>query len=154
MRREGRYVLWDEEDVDDRLWLPLIRFIARAKDNGVAPWAVFELDYRDFMLMNGVERRPRPFLYVYKHVDSRRHVCVDEEGTPYRLVAGGTDGRYLVSLFTRAVWQLDPIFIREARRQFGDGQELECLDDDTRWGEQPTPAAPPPAGPRHLQIVR
>ena len=91
---------------------------------------------------------------MYKHVDSRRHVCVDEEGTPYRLVAGGTDGRYLVSLFTRAVWQLDPIFIREARRQFGDGQELECLDDDTRWVEQPTPAAPPPAGPRHLQIVR
>ena len=50
--------------------------------------------------------------------------------------------------------QWEPIFIREARRQFGDGQELECLDDDTRWGEQPTPAAPPPAGPRHLQIVR
>src|SRR4051812_48718732 len=116
MTRVGRIVLWDEEEVNDSLWMPLILFIVRAKEEQVSPWLVHELDFRDFMLMHGVERKPRPFLYVYKHCESRREVALDKDGSPYRYLPRGEDGQYRTSTFDRAVWQLDPVFLREVRR--------------------------------------
>jgi hypothetical protein len=111
--RIGRIVLWGEDEVTDSQWMPLIVFLARAKDEPRVFAPMLEhLDFRDFMLMHGVERKPRPFLYVYKHVDSRRDVVVDADGSPYRFLPRGDDGQYRTSEFSRAVWGLDPWFIR------------------------------------------
>lgn len=159
MIRVGRIVLWDEDEVSDSLWMPLILFLARAKDEDVHQAFVHPLDFRDFMLMHGVERKPRPFLYVYKHVESRREVAVDKDGSPYRYLPTPGDGQYRTSTFHRAIWQLDPIFIRDARAHRR-GEDLDLDDGDPdEWApppdEPPEPSedAPEPAD-RHLRLVR
>jgi len=96
-------VLWDEDEIDDSLWMPLIVFLARTRDEGVHPALVWDLDFRDFMLMQGVVRKPRPFLYVYKHVESRRELIVDKDGSPYRYLPVGTHGQFRSTDFPRAV---------------------------------------------------
>ena len=152
MTRVGRIVLWDEHEVDDSLWMPLILFLVRAKDDGVSRWLLDELDFRHFMLMHGVERKPRPFLYVYKHTESRREVAVDKDGSPYRFLPTGEQGQYRASDFTRAVWQLDPVFLRDVREQ-RDGVWREPREDE--W--TPPPDDEPEAerfDVRHLRIVR
>jgi hypothetical protein len=160
----GRIVLWDEDEVNDSLWMPLILFITRGKDEGVSPWLLHELDFRDFMLMHGVERKPRPFLYVYKHTESRRELAVDKDGSPYRYLprADGSDGQYRTSDFRGAVWQLDPLFLRDVREQRLGIPPAVPFDDDLWSGEDvcapiATPAAdpwePPPRA-RRLRLVR
>ena len=163
MKRLGRIVVWDDDEVDDSLWMPLIVFLARAKDEDVHPAFVYPLDFRDFMLMHGVERKPRPFLYVYKHVESRRYLAVDRDGSPYRFLPSGENGQYRTSTFHRAIWQLNPIFIRDARafaRRGGasedDDRELEemrrwSVEDEERRARSEEAAE---AAARHLRLVR
>lgn len=162
MKRVGRIVVWDDEDVDDSLWMPLIVFLSRAKDERILPALVYPLDFRDFMLMHGVERRPRPFLYVYKHVESRREVAVDKDGSPYRFLPSGENGQYRANTFHRAIWQLDPIFIRDVRaRRRGEVIDVDEIDelDDWTWSEEPNEARASSeeaarAADRHLRLVR
>ena len=153
--RVGRIVLWEEHEVAEsrpRLWMPLILFLARAREEGVHPAFLFELDFRDFMLLHGVERKPRPFLYVFKHIESRREVVVDQEGSPYRFLPRAESGQYRTSSFNRAVWQLDPLLIRdERRRRRGDTVEDEFEDsalDDLDPIDHPVNRRP------HLRLVR
>jgi hypothetical protein len=151
MTRFGRVVLWDDDEVGDALWMPLIVFLARTREEGVYPPLAWELDFRDFMLMNGVERKPRPFLYVYKHVESRRELAVDKDGSPYRFLPSGKHGQYRTSDFRRAVWQLDPLFIRAVRRRRR-GEVGEGIDDDLGDLWEPSHERQPVVA-RHLHAV-
>lgn len=147
MNRIGRIVLWEEHEVDDSVWMPLIVFLARAREERVNPELLFELDFRDFMLMNGVERKPRPFLYIYKHCESRRHVNLDRDGSPYRFLPVGEHGQYRATSFHRAIWQLDPLFIREARCGNRGDRFEDDLEDATPWEMEPSVD-------RQLRVVR
>ena len=95
--------------LDDSWWMPLILFFSRLKDERSCDLWLPDWDWRQFMVMHGVERRPRPFLVVYKHVDTRREVNVDRSGWAYRYRAVGELGRFdRHKRLHDAFWQLDP----------------------------------------------
>lgn len=136
--------------LDDSWWMPLILFFARLRDEGSCDLWLSDWDWREFMVMNGVERRPRPFIVVYKHTETRRCVNVDRSGWAYSFTASGPGlGRYQRHKRLRdAFWQLDPIFLHEVREheraRAGDPWERDDEPDTSSdWLASPDP----PAGP-------
>lgn len=138
--------------LDDSWWMPLIYFFARLKDEGSCDLWLPDWDWRRFMVMHGVERRPRPFIIEYKHVDTRRCVHLDRSGWAYRFSAVGELGRYdRHKRLHRAFWQLDPIFMhqvkegeRARRGEWWEEDEPEREPDTSSdWLASPDP----PAGP-------
>jgi hypothetical protein len=93
---------------------------------------------------------------VYKHVESRREVAVDKDGSPFRFLPTAGGGQYRTSTFRRAIWQPDPIFIRDVRvhrrSEDLDRFELDEQDDLDEWAPPPDEASDPSE--RHLRLVR
>lgn len=54
-------------------------------------WSDQFFDIEDFMLMGGIERRPRPLLVPCKHVHTRRYLNLDLAGRAYRYFPPKTD---------------------------------------------------------------
>lgn len=101
----------------DSWWMPLILFFGRLRDEGSCDLWLPDWDWRQFMMMHGVERKPRPFILVYKHIETRREVNVDRSGWAYWYTASGEIGRFDRHKRLRdALWQLDPIFLHEVRQ--------------------------------------
>ncbi len=135
----------------DSWWMPLVLFFGRLKDEGSCDMWLPDWDWRQFMVMHGVERKPRPFLLVYKHVETRRELTVDRSGWAYRFRAVGELGRYdRHKRLRHAFWQLDPIFLHEVRTA---EQARSGLEDWEREEQEPDAgsdwlASPdPPPGP-------
>jgi hypothetical protein len=136
--------------LDDSWWMPLILFFGRLRDERSCDLWLPDWDWREFMVMHGIERRPRPFLVTYKHSETRCEVHVDRSGWAYRVRAVGELGRYDRHKRLRdAFWQLGPMQLREIREsQVG----RDWVEDDADDGEPHTSpdrfASPdPPAGP-------
>lgn len=141
--------------LDDSWWMPLILFFSRLRDEGSCDIWLGDWDWREFMVMHGVERRPKPFLIEYKHVHTRRHVIVDRSGWAYdqRGMSGTAIGRFdRHKRLHDAFWRLDPVFqqrVRESERahrgvdEWGDPIEPDGPDTSSDWLASPDP----PAGP-------
>lgn len=88
----------EAKDVDQPDWEPLIRLIQVLAATPGAP----RIEPADFMYMWRLEARGRPRLHLYKHIDTRRYLNIDDAGDVY-LYAGetrpGTNGR------TRSIYE-------------------------------------------------
>lgn len=121
--------------LDDSWWMPLILFFARLRDEASCDLWLADWDWREFMMMNGVLRRPKPFIVTYKHRQTRRELHVDRSGWAYqhRPTASGL-GRYdRHKRLHDAFWRLDPLFLREVReaeRSRGRDAWDDALEDD------------------------
>jgi hypothetical protein len=79
-------------------WMKPLEAVARSVAG--SPRAPF-FDLSDFMIMDGILRRSRPTLVLYKHYYTRRYINLDEAGYAYRyipprdLFAGTSNGRYV-----------------------------------------------------------
>ncbi len=87
----------EDRPVDDTWWCPLEHVALEMSK--CERWSDQFFDLGDFMLMDGIQRRPRPLLVLYKHVHTRRYLNLDLAGRPYRYFPPKTDpdgaGRYV-----------------------------------------------------------
>jgi hypothetical protein len=146
--------LWYPDDdipSDMGWWTPLLRFglaMARAGLPAINP--------NDYMLMGRIDRKGRPRIWLYKHIDTRRYVNVADDGTPYRYIPpkdwnSRYEGRYVLHRNPKtAWWHLGLWTLREelddvpdpdeppGLEEFDDYYELVGLDELLR---PPAPAA-------------
>jgi hypothetical protein len=144
--------LWYPEDdapVDMGWWAPLMRFgLAMARADLPA------IDPDDFMFMGRIDRKGRPRIWLYKHIDTRRYVNVADDGTPYDYVAPKNwnsryEGRYVLHRDPKNAWRrLNLLSLhRDVVRDIGleDVDEppgLEEFDDYYEFEEFDLPPAP------------
>ena len=146
--------------LDDGWWMPLIVFLGQLKDEGLSVPFLLDLDWRDFMVMHGVDRSPRPFVIAYKHIDSRGYVHLDRDGWAYRWreVRGSEVGRYTRHRTLRdALTDVGVYFIVEsnrARRRWHHRDEWEDEASDPAPWVAATADAPVGADRPALRIVR
>jgi hypothetical protein len=138
--------------LDDSWWMPLILFFSRLKEERSCDLWLPDWDWRQFMVMHGIERRPRPFIVTYKHIETRREVNVDRSGWAYRYRAVGEVGRYDRHKRLRdAFWQLDPIFLRKVREaevaRTGVDEWHEAWEREPDTSQDWLASPDPPAGP-------
>ncbi len=134
---------WTPEPDDPHLldwWLPLVRVARRALDEEV-PWLIV-LD--QWALAFRVERRGRPDVWVYVHARSRRELCVDHTGQPYRFIAnsrGPSPGRFKEIETRSAVWRAglpdvdEAVWFEPRARSFHPPDWHEPLADDDEQSE-------------------
>jgi hypothetical protein len=101
------------ESDDPGPWFAPLHLVAEVVA-GQHDWRLFDPD--DFMCMGRVVRRSRPDIYLYKHIDTRQYLNLDEQGVPYRycVPAEGAagEGRYVRhrsltrALFWLRLWEL------------------------------------------------
>jgi hypothetical protein len=97
---------WTADPDDPQLldwWLPLVRAGRRALVAEV-PWPIL-VDEWD--LAGRFLRRERPDVWVYRQRQSRRELCVDDSGQPYRFIpnrSGPSAGRFKEMSIRHAVW--------------------------------------------------
>jgi len=145
--RIGRIVVPDGDGpLDDSWWMPLIIFLGRLKDEGQSDLFLLDLDWRDFMVMHGVDRAPRPFVIAYKHVDSRGYLHIDRDGWAYRwrAVKGSDEGRLTSHRTLRdALTGVDVFTIVEANRARGRWHHRPpSWTDDDGWEDDPPDVEP------------
>ncbi len=102
----------DDQPIDESWWAPL-RGVARAVA-GDPRYQFF--DTHDFMMMCGINRRPRPRVILYKHRYTRHYLNLDDAGHAYRYIPrrkpGTGPGRYVLhrdlhaALDALGLWEL------------------------------------------------
>jgi len=116
--------------------------LRRALDEQV-PWLIV-LD--EWALAFRVERRGRPDVWVYVHHWSRRELCVDDTGHPYRFIANSSDpspGRFKEIGIRSAVWRArlpdvnEGVWFEPPARSFHPPDWDESLADDDEQFAQP-----------------
>jgi len=121
------------EPIDPSWWAPL-EAVGRAVA-ATPRYRFFDVD--DFMLMCGLDRRPRPRLLLYKHRLTRRYLNLDDAGHAYRYIAprsleSKSSGRYVghrdlrIALDALDLWELP--WMKPGLEQFQQG-----LSWDERW---------------------
>lgn len=68
-------------------WRPLERFLRAA----TRPGSSFGLDPSEFMYMVRVVAPGRPDVHLYKHIDTRRYLNLDDAGHAYAFVGSASD---------------------------------------------------------------
>jgi hypothetical protein len=84
------------QPIDPSWWAPLDA--VRRAVVATPRYRFFDID--DFMLMGGIDRRPRPRVLLYKHYYTRRYLNLDDAGHAYRYIAprsleSKSPGRYV-----------------------------------------------------------
>ena len=98
--------VWTPPDGEPQLldwWLPLI-LLGRAAREDQFPWPVYP---EEFELGMRVDRKPRPSVWVYRHLRSGGELLVDSEGQPYRFIPtpnGWSVGQFRTCELRRALW--------------------------------------------------
>lgn len=77
-----RYEIPDDGPLDSS-WLQPMLSVADTLARS-SRWADQFFDPRDFMIMGRLNRRGRPRLVLYKHIDTRRYLNLDDDAWPYR----------------------------------------------------------------------
>jgi hypothetical protein len=96
--REGSHIFPFADEPLHEMWLKPLETVGRVVAGH--PRAPF-FDLSDFMIMDGMLRRSRPTLVLYKHYHTRRYLNLDDAGHAYRyippkdLYRGTSHGRYV-----------------------------------------------------------
>jgi hypothetical protein len=137
-------------------WRPLL-IASRTLRHDRSPWLI----HLDEMVLTGrVDRGTRPSIWVYKHVESRGELYLDDTGQAYKFTRtpnARSYGRFTACGLDTAIWRagmpsfVDPVFYEAPMRaQADDG----WVDDDPLDDSVPTPS--PAAEPRrrgHLTVI-
>src|SRR5687768_15609704 len=133
---------------------PLLALGRRAREDEL-PWPVHVDDFR---LLGRFERRPRPDVWMYAHIENGGLLMCDADGNAYRFIestTGRSRGQFRETELRRAFWWarlpdvIRPVWYDRPEPRYDDvalwqdDDDLDDADDDDAAGQ---PAHAHPAG--------